>query len=71
MGSAPKCLVVLALAALASAGAAPVLAQSVYSPDRAATDRGVAVPDRCAHPDDCPPDDNPKGQYDSYCPPDH
>ena len=72
MRSAPKYLpVALALAALATGGTTPVLAQSVYSPDGSTTNRHFAVPVLWGHLDNYPPDDNPRGQQGSYSPVDH
>ena len=72
MRNAPKYLLsALALAALATAGAAPLLAQSVHKQDGTTTDGDFAVSVRSGHLDNCPADDNPKGQPASHSPPDH
>jgi hypothetical protein len=72
MRSTPKCLVVaVALAALTTGGTAPLLAQSVYSPDVNTADRHFAVPVRWGHLHNYIPDDNPRGQKSVYSPVDH
>jgi hypothetical protein len=71
MRSAPKYFsIALALAALATSGAAPVLAQSAYGVDaipRTGTSRSAFA----GGISNSPADDNPKGQHGSDCPPDH
>ena len=72
MRSTPKYLVVgLALAALATGGSTPLLAQSVYSPDVSTADPHFAVPVRWGHLHNYFPDDNPRGQQGTYSPVDH
>jgi hypothetical protein len=72
MRSASKYLAVsLALAALATGGSTPLLAQSVYSSDVNTVDRHFAVPVRWGHLDNYFPDDNPRGQLRSCSPVDH
>jgi hypothetical protein len=63
--------IALALAAVATGGSTPLLAQSVYVSDVSTADRHFAVPVQWGRFDNYLSDDNPKGERGSYSPDDH